>query len=66
MASPPLTKTGLLIIRAWVEEDVPGFRARVIQLIDVTGNEEGVAIVGTAEELTDAVETWLQELLGGA
>lgn len=60
------TKTGLLLIRAWVEEDVPGFRARVIQLFDVTGNEGGVATVVTAEELNAAVEAWLQGLLDDA
>jgi hypothetical protein len=66
MATKSPTKTGLLLIRAWVEEDVPGFRARVIQLFDVTGNEGGVATVVTAEELTAAIEEWLRGLQEGA
>ena len=63
MASLPSTKTGLLIIRAWVEEGVPGFRARVIRLFDVMGNEESIATVETSEELTAVIEAWLQGFL---
>jgi hypothetical protein len=63
MACPPSSKTGLVIIRAWVEENVPGFRARVIQLSAMTGDEEVIATVATAEQLTAAVENWLQRFL---
>ena len=60
----PHSRTGLLVIRAWVEEGIPGFRARVIRLADVSLGEESVATVQTREELTGVIENWLEEFLG--
>jgi hypothetical protein len=66
MHSPSATKSGLLIIRAWVERDVPGFRARVIQMFEATGREQDIATVGNVQDLADAIAVWVQGFQEGA
>lgn len=58
----PSTRSGVLILRVWVEsgrED--GFRARIIQTLD--GQQEPPTAVSKTADVLAAVRTWLDELL---
>jgi hypothetical protein len=64
---PVTTRTGLLIIRAWVE---PGstspLRAQIRSTTDVSQGFEHSLTVAQAEATMEAVRAWLSEMLAGA
>jgi hypothetical protein len=57
-------RTGILVIRVWLEQDAPGrLRARLTQAADL--GDPGTTL-GTASDLPgvcDAVEAWLRRFL---
>ncbi|MGW3286140.1 hypothetical protein ACWDR3_16040 [Streptomyces sp. NPDC001002] len=58
----PSTRSGVLILRVWVEsgrED--GFRARIIRTVD--GQQETPTAVSRTGDALAAVRTWLDELI---
>jgi len=58
----PSTRSGVLILRVWVEngrED--GFRARIIRTVD--GEQEPPTAVSKTVDVLAVVRTWLDELL---
>lgn len=61
------TRTGLLIIRAWVE---PGssspLRAQIRLTTDVSGGLDRSLTVAQEEAVVEAVQAWLSEMLAGA
>lgn len=57
----PSTRSGVLILRVWLEggrED--GFRARIIQTVD--GQQEPPTAASGTTDVLAAVRTWLDEL----
>ncbi|MDP9299431.1 MAG: hypothetical protein M3P43_00805 [Actinomycetota bacterium] len=60
METRPLDRTGILIVRVWVEANVrDGLRARITQTLDSTGREQGTATAGNPEDICSAVRTWV-------
>ena len=63
--SPRSDKTGLLIIRAWVEEgSSEPLRADVRATTDVSAGIERSVTLAHAKEVGAAVQKWLAEILG--
>ena len=68
-AGPPATtdKTGLLIIRAWVEEgSSEPLRATIRATTDVSAGFERAVTSAQAGEVGATVQEWLGEVLGDA
>ena len=60
-------KTGLLIIRAWVEEGSSRpLRADISATTDVSAGFERSVTVARPEEVSATVQKWLAEVLGDA
>ena len=66
VATPPRSdKTGLLIIRAWVEEgSSEPLRACVRSTTDISARMERTLTLARAEEVGGTVQKWLAEVLG--
>lgn len=64
MHTPLAERTGLLVIRVWVESDPPGrLRGRITQTVDVVGGEELSATASTAEAIEAVVHDWLEHFI---
>ncbi|MGW0768994.1 hypothetical protein [Streptomyces sp. NPDC002676] len=58
----PSTRSGVLILRVWVEGGrSDGFRARIIQIVD--GEQQPPAATDQTVDVFLALRTWLDELL---
>jgi hypothetical protein len=61
--SAPTRRGAVLIIRVWFEGDPPSeIRARIVEVVDPPINERTVATVASAEDLNDAVRSWIEKL----
>jgi hypothetical protein len=61
----PEVKTGVLIVRIWADEAAPsGFRARIIETLDIAVPEEVLRGAGTSDEICEAVRDWLTRFVG--
>lgn len=57
-------RTGLLLLRLWIEGNArDGFRARITQTLDSAGTERAVATAGTPQAVCTAVQTWVDEFV---
>jgi hypothetical protein len=54
-------RTGVLVVRAWIEGDPPQLKARITQTTDVATREPVSSAASTAEQIYDAVRRWLEE-----
>lgn len=54
-------RTGVLVVRAWIEGDPPQLKARITQTIDVASREPAATTASTAEQIFAAVRRWLEE-----
>ncbi|MGH8932084.1 MAG: hypothetical protein ACRDZO_16055 [Egibacteraceae bacterium] len=67
MSMSPGERTGLVLVRAWVEgNDRSTFRVRITQRNDITETEQTVTATATVEETCEAVRRWLERFLEGA
>ena len=67
MATPPQDRTGVLVIRVWLESPTScGLRARLIRTSDVISGECETTMAATVDDLCDQVRTWLESFLAGA
>jgi len=57
-------RTGLLILRLWIEGNArEGFRARITQTLDSAGTERAVAMAGTPGAVYTVVQNWVDEFV---
>jgi hypothetical protein len=57
-------RTGLLIVRLWIERDASeGFRARITQTLDSAGTQRDVAVAGTPGDVCTIVQDWIDEFV---
>ena len=57
-------RTGILVIRVWLEQDGPGrLRARLTQAADLGEPATTLAVASDVPGVCDAVEAWLRQLL---
>jgi hypothetical protein len=64
---PPASaeRTGLLVIRVWIEPDGDdGFRARITRTLDVSARDETVTVAASPAEVTGVLVQWLEEFVG--
>jgi hypothetical protein len=60
VAALPAERTGVLVIRAWIEADgEPRLRARITRTRDVTLGREVSTVAATPTEITSVVVEWL-------
>ncbi|MFH9399231.1 hypothetical protein [Streptomyces sp. NPDC017638] len=58
----PSARSGVLILRVWVEGDRPdGFRARIIRIVD--GEQKPPTAADQTADVFLALRAWLDELL---
>ena len=61
MRSQPTDRTGVLIVRLWIEANARGgFRARITQKLDSTCKEQTMATAADPEDLYAVVRTWVE------
>ena len=66
MGLPETGRTGVLVMRAWLEDSSDtGLRVRITQVFDISQRGEIVAIVGTRDEAEMAVRSWLDAFSAG-
>jgi hypothetical protein len=64
VAALPAERTGLLVIRAWIEANgETRLRARITRMVDVDAQEQISTVAATPEEITGTVVEWLETLL---
>jgi hypothetical protein len=64
MAALPAERTGVLVVRVWIEVNGEArLRARITRTLDVSGHEEISTVVATPEEITASVADWLDAFL---
>jgi hypothetical protein len=57
-------RTGILVIRVWVEQDDAGrLRARLTQAADLGETATTLAVATGVPDICDAVEAWLRQFL---
>lgn len=62
--APHPQRTGLLVVRAWLEDDRPdGLRARITSTVDLARRDSAVTTAHTPEEIQEAVRAWLAALI---
>ena len=59
-----LDRTGIMIVRLWIEGNAAGgFRARITQTNDSSGLEQGMTTAGNPEDLYAVVRTWVEAFI---
>jgi hypothetical protein len=54
-------RTGLLILRLWIEANhETGLRARITQTLDTMAGEQPVAVAASADDICAIVKQWVQ------
>jgi hypothetical protein len=60
---PHTERTGVLVIRAWIESNGDErLRARITQTLDIEQREQSSTAAATADEIYAAVSLWLSAL----
>jgi hypothetical protein len=54
-------RTGVLVVRAWIEGDPAQLKARITHTTDVAAREPVSTTASTAEQIYAAVRRWLDE-----
>ncbi len=61
MKAIPPDRTGLLIVRLWIEPNArEGLRARITQTLDLAGAEQTMAAASNPDDIYAAVRTWVE------
>jgi antitoxin component HigA of HigAB toxin-antitoxin module len=61
MKTPSSDRTGILIVRLWLEGNArDGFRARITQTLDSAGPEQAMATAANPEDVYAVVKTWVE------
>lgn len=62
MASQRRERTGVLIIRAWMDGEPPAIRMRITHTLDVAARDETSEVAASVDEACTIVRRWLDEL----
>jgi hypothetical protein len=66
MTAPGHGRTGVLIIRAWLEDAAgASLRARIIHSMDITAEEPVATSAATIEDVARKVQDWLEAFVRG-
>lgn len=62
MTTSSSDRTGVLIVRLWIETNHDhGLRARITQTLDSMAAEQSVAVAASAEDICAVVKRWVDE-----
>lgn len=65
MKRSPSDRSGVLIVRLWIEENhAHGLRARITQNLDTAAGEESVAVAASSEDICAVVKRWVEDFAG--
>jgi hypothetical protein len=65
MVGPLAERTGVLVVRAWVEGEAPqAFRARLTRSLDVSSLDEVESTAASIDEVCEQVRVWLLAFVG--
>jgi hypothetical protein len=65
MKRQSLDRTGVLIVRLWIEANHErGLRARITQTLDTTATEQSVAVAASADDICVVVKRWVEDFEG--
>jgi hypothetical protein len=54
-------RTGILIVRLWIEGNgLAGFRARITRTLDSEGHEQEVAVAAAPDDVYAVVQGWVE------
>jgi hypothetical protein len=67
MTGNPPERTGVLVIRVWMEGDpeAGGLRARITQTLDLSAPEQLGRVAASQEEIASIVQEWLDAFVAG-
>lgn len=60
VAALPADRTGVLVIRAWIEGEPPGVRMRITRVSDISTGAEESTSVASIDEACTIVRRWLE------
>jgi hypothetical protein len=64
MVTEPTERTGVLVVRAWIEGDAStGLRVRVTEAVDNAAPEYLVATAANVDDVCEGVRGWLEDLI---
>jgi hypothetical protein len=58
-------RSGVLVVRAWIEGDPAQLKARLSHTIDLTQREPKSATVSSAKDIHEEIDRWLDALVTG-
>jgi hypothetical protein len=58
-------RSGVLVVRAWIEGAPAQLKGRITHTIDLDQREPETATVSSADQIHDEVRLWLDALMGG-
>lgn len=62
MKSQTSDRTGVLIVRLWIEANHEhGLRARITRTLDTMVTEHAVAVVSSADDICSVVKQWVED-----
>jgi hypothetical protein len=62
MKSSTVDRTGVLIVRLWIESNhETGMRARITQTLDTMATEHSVALVASSHDICAVVKQWVED-----
>jgi hypothetical protein len=59
-------RTGVLVLRVWIEAGTEWFRARLTAESELGSGERVTVVAGSLEEILEFVERWIEEFVDRA
>lgn len=59
-------RTGVMVVRIWIESSDGSLRARLTETLDITTHEDTARAASTLEEIVEIVRTWVEAFLTSA
>ncbi len=56
-------RTGVLVVRAWIEGKPPSLRIRIVRTLDISGGQEESTAAASIDEACAVVRGWLEEFV---
>lgn len=67
MSASTTDRTGVLLVRLWIEANhETSLRARITQSLDTMAIEQSVAVASSSDEICKVVKQWVDDFTSGA
>jgi hypothetical protein len=54
-------RTGVMVVRIWIEGHGESIRARLTETLDIASGEESSHVVASEEEIVEGIRQWVRE-----